>query len=107
MSGLDGALVVWDEHVGHDVRLEVGDASIGGRRVQVALQDGKHLLYLHARDRVAVVQAGLKVNGQSIRELRRRVLADVAGLGAFRYVAEEPPPRSLGALVALGSAIDA
>eukprot|EP00964_Phaeocystis_antarctica_P014361 scaffold7910_cov51-Phaeocystis_antarctica.AAC.2 len=41
MSGLDGALVVWDEHVGHDVRLEVGDASVGGGRGQVALQDGE------------------------------------------------------------------
>ena len=39
VSGFDRALVVRDEHVSHDVRLEVSDASVGGRRVQVALQD--------------------------------------------------------------------
>ena len=41
VSGFDRALVVRDEHVSHDVCLEVGDASVGGRHVQVALQDGE------------------------------------------------------------------
>eukprot|EP00964_Phaeocystis_antarctica_P066637 scaffold40305_cov66-Phaeocystis_antarctica.AAC.3 len=97
VSGFDCALVVRDEHVSHDVRPEVGDASVGERRVQ---------LHLDARDRVAVGQAGLKVHCQSIGELRRRVLADVAGPSAFRSVAKEPPPRNLCALVALGGAVD-
>eukprot|EP00964_Phaeocystis_antarctica_P003855 scaffold2066_cov63-Phaeocystis_antarctica.AAC.3 len=103
---LDRALVVRDEHVSHDVLLEVGDASDVGGRGQVALQDGERLLHLDARDRVAVVQVGLKVRRHSVGERRRRVLADVARHGALRRVAMVPSPRNLCALVVLGGAVD-
>lgn len=73
-----------------NIRLHVVDAALGRWVLQIALQDGEHLLHLDARDRVVVVQVSLEIFGQGVGGVRRRVLADVTLLRALGVVAVVP-----------------